>query len=207
MNLTSLGTSCKWNPSVSALLCMASLKLPPVKKDCILVFARNPCICLVILMTVFAQCREKDDKNLPNHWLGRWVEVTPAFRARGQQPFWAGMPDFRALCFLWVKGQGWFQTPSEQVLPADAVGKEDRLLSCKLSWRDSFDFFQLQRKAWAQWQQVVITSRRSCHESDTSKGHQRRRELLYHSFHWKRSQLSEVVWVNDCLFGHCFSSF
>ena len=87
MNLTSLGTSCKWNPSVSALLCMASLKLPPVKKDCILVFARNPCICPVVLMTVFAQCREKDDKNLPNHWLGRWVEVTACFPSQRSATF------------------------------------------------------------------------------------------------------------------------
>lgn len=164
---------------------------PPVKKDCILVFAHSPYICLVILMTVFAQRRQDDDKNLPNHWLWQWVEVTACFPSQRSTTFlsWNARVPSPALLPLGQRS-GMVSNP-EWASSASWCCGEDRLLSCKLRWRDSFDFFQLQRKGWAQWQQVVITFRRSCEKVISPRGHQRRRELLYHSFHLKKSQLSE----------------
>lgn len=38
-------------------------------------------------------------------------------------------------------------------------------------------------------------------------GHHRRRGLLYHSSHWRKSKLAEAAWGSDYLFDRCFSSF
>lgn len=177
---------------------------PPVKKDCILVFAHSPYICLVILMTVFAQRRQDDDKNLPNHWLWQWVEVTACFPSQRSTTFLSWNARVPSPVLLPLGQRSGMVSNPEWASSASWCCGEDRLLSCKLRWRDSFDFFQLQRKGWAQWQQVVITFRRSCDKSDKS---QRTSKKEGASLPFLPLEEKSVVWGNDCLFGHCFSSF
>ena len=119
-------------------------------------------------MIVFAQRREEDDKNLPNHWLWEWVEVTACFPSQRSATFLSWNARVPSPALPLGQRSGMVSNP-EWASSASWCCGEDRLLSCKLRWRDSFDFFQLQRKGWAQWQQVIITFRRSCDKSDKSQ--------------------------------------
>lgn len=130
-------------------------------------------------MTGFAQRREEDDKNLPNHWLWEWVEVTACFPSQRSATFLELECQSSKPCVSLGQRSGWFWNLwVSKFCLLMLWGRQVALLQIEVE-RYSFDFFQLQRKGWAQWQQVVITFRRSCGKSDKSQRPPKKEELLY----------------------------
>lgn len=123
------------------------------------------------------------------------------------------MPGFPAPHFPQVRGQGWFQTPSDQALPPAAVGKAGSSPVGAGAGGALIFFFLVGEErlspvtAGGYSFQEKDNGDRSQRPRKPSRGPSQKEGLLYHSSHWRKSKLAEVAWGSDYLFDRCFSSF
>lgn len=110
------------------------------------------------------------------------------------------MPGFPAPHFPQVRGQGWFQTPSDQALPPAAVGKAGSAPVGAGAGGALIFFFSVGEErlspvtAGGYSFQEQDNGDRSQRPRKPSRGPSQKEGLLYHSSHWRKSKLAEVAW-------------